>query len=245
MILEIFLRKPRSFKSRFAAEVLNHQTASRQHHLPSARISSWPMAERDMHSRSRVPNRAHCHVDLRSLLPTETGLADRLRRQPLQVQGRTGLLVALVEPLGWYMTRVFNGERTFLSPVLRPVEAALYAVAGVDGEARAEWSFTWSACCSSMSSASFPILRHPALSGPAAVQSGRQSVVTSGEPLVQHRGELRHQHQLAELHGRDHDELSSRRSSRWCSQLPQRGDGHGHRDRGHPRHRAAHDEHAR
>src|ERR1700759_2001072 len=42
------------------------------------------------------------------------------------------IVVALVKPLGWYMTRVFNGERTFLSPVLRPVEAGLYAMAGVD-----------------------------------------------------------------------------------------------------------------
>jgi K+-transporting ATPase ATPase A chain len=30
------------------------------------------------------------------------------------------------------MTRVFNGDRTFLSPVLQPVEAALYWVGGVD-----------------------------------------------------------------------------------------------------------------
>src|SRR5262249_6313166 len=43
--------------------------------------------------------------------------------------------VALVKPLGWYMTRVFNGERTFLSPVLRPVEIGLYRLGGV-GEAR-------------------------------------------------------------------------------------------------------------
>ena len=42
------------------------------------------------------------------------------------------IVVALVKPLGWYMTRVFSGERTFLSPVLRPVETALYRVAGVD-----------------------------------------------------------------------------------------------------------------
>src|ERR1035437_5327214 len=42
------------------------------------------------------------------------------------------IIVALVKPLGWYMTRVFNGERTFLSPVLRPVEAALYWVGGGD-----------------------------------------------------------------------------------------------------------------
>ena len=36
------------------------------------------------------------------------------------------VVVALVKPLGGYMTRVFDGERTFLSPVLRPVEAVLY-----------------------------------------------------------------------------------------------------------------------
>jgi K+-transporting ATPase ATPase A chain len=35
------------------------------------------------------------------------------------------IIVALVKPLGAYMTRVFSGERTFLSPVLRPVEAGL------------------------------------------------------------------------------------------------------------------------
>ena len=34
------------------------------------------------------------------------------------------IIVALVPLLGSYMTRVFNGERTFLSPVLRPVEGA-------------------------------------------------------------------------------------------------------------------------
>ena len=42
------------------------------------------------------------------------------------------IVVALVAPLGSYMTRVFNGERTWLSPVLRPVEAALYGLGGVD-----------------------------------------------------------------------------------------------------------------
>src|SRR6202162_4389163 len=44
------------------------------------------------------------------------------------------VVVALVRPLGWYMTQVFNGERTLLSPVLRPVEAVLYWAAGDGGE---------------------------------------------------------------------------------------------------------------
>ena len=42
------------------------------------------------------------------------------------------IIIAITPPLGAYMTRVFNGERTFLSPILRPVEIAIYKIAGVD-----------------------------------------------------------------------------------------------------------------
>ncbi len=42
------------------------------------------------------------------------------------------IIIALTPVLGAYMTRVFNGERTFLSPLLRPVEVAIYKIAGVD-----------------------------------------------------------------------------------------------------------------
>ncbi len=49
------------------------------------------------------------------------------------------IIVALVKPVGGYLTRVFNGERTFLSPVLRPVERGLYAIAGVDASREQGW----------------------------------------------------------------------------------------------------------
>jgi K+-transporting ATPase ATPase A chain len=49
------------------------------------------------------------------------------------------IVVALVKPLGWYMTRVFNGERTFLSPILRPVEEGLYWIGGVDERREQHW----------------------------------------------------------------------------------------------------------
>jgi K+-transporting ATPase ATPase A chain len=49
------------------------------------------------------------------------------------------IIVALVKPFGGYMTRVFNGERTFLSPVLRPVEAGLYWIGGVDEKREQHW----------------------------------------------------------------------------------------------------------
>ena len=42
------------------------------------------------------------------------------------------ILVAITPVLGAYMTSVFNGERTFMSPMLRPVELAIYKIAGVD-----------------------------------------------------------------------------------------------------------------
>src|SRR5260370_12118687 len=49
------------------------------------------------------------------------------------------IVAALVVPLGGDMTRVFNGERTFLSPLLRPVEAALYRIGGVDERREQHW----------------------------------------------------------------------------------------------------------
>ena len=49
------------------------------------------------------------------------------------------IVVALVKPLGWYMTRVFSGDSTFLSPVLRPVERGLYRIGGVDERREQHW----------------------------------------------------------------------------------------------------------
>jgi potassium-transporting ATPase potassium-binding subunit len=57
----------------------------------------------------------------------------------IQILLYCAIVVALVKPLGWYMTRVFNGERTFLSPVLRPIEAAIYWAGGVDESREQHW----------------------------------------------------------------------------------------------------------
>src|ERR1700761_892695 len=57
----------------------------------------------------------------------------------IQILLYCAIVVALIKPLGWYMTSVFNGERTFLSPILRPVEAGLYAIAGVDEKREQHW----------------------------------------------------------------------------------------------------------
>jgi K+-transporting ATPase ATPase A chain len=49
------------------------------------------------------------------------------------------VLTALVVPLGRFMARVFEGERTFLSPIFRPVETVLYRAAGVDERREQHW----------------------------------------------------------------------------------------------------------
>ena len=49
------------------------------------------------------------------------------------------LVLALVKPVGLYMAKVFAGERTWLSPVLRPVERAIYRVSGVDETREQSW----------------------------------------------------------------------------------------------------------
>ena len=49
------------------------------------------------------------------------------------------IIIALTKPLGGYMTRVFNGERTLLSPVLRPVERLFYGISGVNEKEDQHW----------------------------------------------------------------------------------------------------------
>ncbi|MEA3533145.1 potassium-transporting ATPase subunit KdpA [Rhizobium sp. CC-YZS058] len=58
----------------------------------------------------------------------------------LQILLFCGLLLLLVKPLGAYMTRVFSGERTLLSPLLSPVERGLYAVAGTHEREEQHWT---------------------------------------------------------------------------------------------------------
>ncbi|UFS75173.1 potassium-transporting ATPase subunit KdpA [Tardiphaga sp. 37S4] len=57
----------------------------------------------------------------------------------IQIALYCAVVLALVKPLGGYMTSVFNGERTFLSPILRPVEAGLYWIGGVDEKREQHW----------------------------------------------------------------------------------------------------------
>ena len=50
------------------------------------------------------------------------------------------VLVAIAYPLGLYMKKVFNGERTWLTPVLAPVERVVYRSAGIDPDKEMPWT---------------------------------------------------------------------------------------------------------
>jgi K+-transporting ATPase ATPase A chain len=50
------------------------------------------------------------------------------------------LILAITKPLGVYMAKVFSRERTFLDPVVRPIERLLYRVTGVDEEHEMRWT---------------------------------------------------------------------------------------------------------
>ena len=57
----------------------------------------------------------------------------------IQIAIFCAVVIAVTRPLGGYMTRIFNGERTLLSPVLRPVERAVYWCCGVDEKQEQNW----------------------------------------------------------------------------------------------------------
>ena len=50
------------------------------------------------------------------------------------------VLLALTKPLGAYMARLFEGERTFLHPVVRPLERLVYKLCGVDESNEQHWT---------------------------------------------------------------------------------------------------------
>jgi potassium-transporting ATPase potassium-binding subunit len=58
----------------------------------------------------------------------------------LQIIFFLALILAVTKPLGVFMTRVFNRKKTFLDPVMRPVERLLYRVCRVDEQHEMHWT---------------------------------------------------------------------------------------------------------
>ncbi|MER8844046.1 MULTISPECIES: potassium-transporting ATPase subunit KdpA [Mesorhizobium] len=58
----------------------------------------------------------------------------------IQILVFCGILVLLAKPLGFYMHRVFNGDRTPLSPILGPLERGLYRICGTSEREEQHWT---------------------------------------------------------------------------------------------------------
>jgi potassium-transporting ATPase potassium-binding subunit len=50
------------------------------------------------------------------------------------------VIFLLTKPVGIFMARVFSGEKTFLDPVLRPIERVVYRLTGVDEKHEMRWT---------------------------------------------------------------------------------------------------------
>jgi K+-transporting ATPase ATPase A chain len=56
-----------------------------------------------------------------------------------QVAVYFGIVLLLTKPLGLFMARLFEGKRTFLHPVLRPIESLVYKLCGIREEQDQSW----------------------------------------------------------------------------------------------------------
>src|SRR5579872_3472099 len=57
----------------------------------------------------------------------------------MQVVIFLAIVLLLTKPVGLYMYKIFNGERTWLSPVFGPVERLFYRLSGVNPEEEQTW----------------------------------------------------------------------------------------------------------
>src|SRR2546430_16837530 len=58
----------------------------------------------------------------------------------LQVLIYLFLVLLITKPLGLYLYKVFNGERTWLSPVVVPIERLFYRLCGINPEEEQKWT---------------------------------------------------------------------------------------------------------
>ncbi len=58
----------------------------------------------------------------------------------LQILIFVALVVLVTKPLGAYMARVFNRERTLLDPIVRPIERIIYRICGIDPDSEMRWT---------------------------------------------------------------------------------------------------------
>ncbi len=58
----------------------------------------------------------------------------------LQLLAFLVVLVLVTKPMGIFLTRVFSGERTFLTPIFGPLERLIYRICGVNPKSEMKWT---------------------------------------------------------------------------------------------------------
>ena len=117
-----------------------------------------------------------------------------------------GRLLLLAKPLGAFMARVYQGERTFLDPVLAPVERLIYRAAAVKPDDEMNWKTYAVAMLLFNLLGLLAVYALQRLQGILPLNPQGLGRGVAGF-VVQHRRQLRHQHQLAGLRRRNDDEL--------------------------------------
>ena len=116
-----------------------------------------------------------------------------------------GLLLLVTRPMGVYLFRVLDPQgKTFLDPVLKPVERLFYRLMRDRPEGRAGLEAVRRFHAGVQPGGVALHLCHPAPAAPAAAQPAAPRP-RERAPRLQHGGQLHHEHELAELRRGVHD----------------------------------------
>lgn len=108
------------------------------------------------------------------------------------------VILLITKPLGVFMTRVFNREKTFLDPILKPVERLIYRLTGVDEKREMRWT-EYTVAMLLFSGVSMTLLYlNRAHATMASFQSAKVSECRA-RARFWHGGFLRHEYELASL----------------------------------------------
>ena len=119
----------------------------------------------------------------------------------LQILLFLAVIFAVTKPLGIFMARVFSREKTFMDPVMRPVERLLYRVTGVDENHEMRWT-EYAVAMLLFSLVSMLVLYlMQRLQGIPSIQSAEVRRSNAGALGLQHGGFVHDKYQLAGLLG--------------------------------------------
>lgn len=114
----------------------------------------------------------------------------------LQILAHLAVLTLLAKPVGLYLVKVYNGERTFLDFLFRPIERVVYAITRVDAEKEMNWEAIWHRDAGFQPCFFARSLRDTEDAILPAVESARVCGFIRA-PLVQYRRLICYEHKLA------------------------------------------------